>query len=275
MMSIESSSSPVPARPSSVYGPVVSWRFGRSLGIDPIVETSTCSFNCVYCQLGSIQRVTMERRVYVPTEAVAADLAGVDWAGMDVVTFSGSGEPTLATNLGEIVALLRRVADKPLHMLTNATLFGLADVRRDACRLDVVACKLDAIDDATLARVNRPAPGIDLAGIVAGIERFRAEFRGKLLLQVMLMPSTVGQIERWAPLVARVRPDEIQLNTPRRPYPAQWYLQSRGDHEAKLGDCKKTPLRTITREEARQAEEALRRLTGIPVVSVYRDEPAS
>jgi wyosine [tRNA(Phe)-imidazoG37] synthetase (radical SAM superfamily) len=274
-MNAEFSDNAAASRPSSVYGPVASWRFGRSLGIDPIVEMSTCSFNCIYCQLGSIQRVTMERRVYVPTEAVAKDLASVDWAGVDVVTFSGSGEPTLATNLGEIVDLLRQATDKPLHMLTNATLFGLADVRRDACRLDVVACKLDATDDATLARVNRPAPGIDLESIVSGIERFRAEFGGKLLLQVMLMPSNVGQVERWAPLVARVRPDEIHLNTPLRPYPAQWHLESRGSHDAKGVDWKTTPLRTITREEARGAEEALRRLTGIPVVSVYRDKPAA
>ena len=81
---------------------------GWSLGVDLIQEISTCSFNCIYCQLGEIQVKTTERRIYVPTERVLADLQGVDWSKVDVVTVSGCGEPTLALNLGEVLRQIRQ-----------------------------------------------------------------------------------------------------------------------------------------------------------------------
>ncbi len=260
------------SQPSSVYGPVQSWRFGRSLGIDPIVETSTCSFNCIYCQLGNIQRVTAERRVYVPTERVRQDLAGVDWGGVDVVSISGSGEPTLATNLGEIVAAIRERTGKPIHVLTNATMLELPEVRRDLAGVDLVACKLDAPDDAMLRRINRPVAGVTVEGIVRGIEALRQEFKGTLTLQVMFMPANVEEVEAWVPLVRRVRPDLVQLNTPRRPYPLSWYRESRGDHgsaAAEEAGVARRQLKVITPEEARRAEEILRERTGVAVLSVY------
>jgi wyosine [tRNA(Phe)-imidazoG37] synthetase (radical SAM superfamily) len=256
-------------QPSTVYGPVPSWRFGRSLGIDPIVETSTCSFNCIYCQLGAIQRVTAERRVFVPTDRVRRDLERVDWAGVDVVTVSGSGEPTLAANLGEIVDAAQTASDRPVHLLTNATLFGDDRVRREVMAFDTISCKLDAPDDALLRRVNRPVEGIALEAIVRGIERLRETYRGRLLLQVMLMPADVGRVREWAPWIRRVAPDEVHINTPRRPYPARWRLESRGDHASGRHDGPKTLLRVLGPEQARQARRELEELTGVRMYSVY------
>jgi wyosine [tRNA(Phe)-imidazoG37] synthetase (radical SAM superfamily) len=74
----------------SVYGPVQSWRFGRSLGIDPIGPISTCSFNCVYCQLGEIEVCTAERQIFIPTEQIIQDLQAFAPWEVDVVTLSGS-----------------------------------------------------------------------------------------------------------------------------------------------------------------------------------------
>lgn len=88
---------------SSVYGPVDSWRFGKSIGIDLLMDPSTCSFNCTYCQLGFIQRITRDRKIYVPTKKVIEDFENSNWQNCDVVTFSGSGEPTLALNIGEVI----------------------------------------------------------------------------------------------------------------------------------------------------------------------------
>lgn len=266
---MEMSPSPT-SRPSTVYGPVRSWRYGRSLGIDPILEVSTCSFNCIYCQLGDIQRKTAERRVYVPTELIEADLAGVNWAEVDVVTISGSGEPTLAANLGEIIAAIRQRTDKPIHILTNSTMLHIPEVRGQLQGLDVIACKLDAPNDAVLKRMNRPVAGITLEQIVAGIVALREEFNGRLALQIMFMPANVKDVEQWAPLIRRIRPDEIDLNTPRRPYPMEWYLASRGDHESKLYSGEKRTLKVISPEEAAWAERYLREATGVELISVYR-----
>jgi wyosine [tRNA(Phe)-imidazoG37] synthetase (radical SAM superfamily) len=262
---------PPPAleRASTVYGPVRSWRFGRSLGIDPIVEISTCSFNCIYCQLGQIQRITAERREHVPIAWVREDLARVDWSGVDVVTISGSGEPTLATNLAEMIAAIKEVTDKPVHILTNATLFHLPEVRSSVLAADVVACKLDAPNDAILQRMNRPAEGISLQQILEGIVCLRRKYHGKLSLQVMLMPASLPRLNEWIPLIQRIQPDEVQLNTPKRPYPLEWYRESRGDHDRKEDSRKNRVLKVISREEAAEAERLLRDATGVKIVSVY------
>lgn len=259
-------------RPSTVYGPVLSWRYGRSLGIDPIVEVSTCSFNCIYCQLGAIQRITSERRVYVPTADVAADLRGVNWEEVDIVTVSGSGEPTLAANLDGILAALKQASAKPVLVLTNATMLHLPEVRRQVAAADIMECKLDAPTDEILQKINRPAPGVTLERIIQGIRALRAEFPGRLTLQVMLMPANIDQVERWVPLIESIQPAEVHLNTPRRPYPLHWYRESRGDHESKFYDGEKRSLRVITREQAAAAETLLRQRTGIPILSVYHDQ---
>lgn len=263
---------PASLRPSTVYGPVRSWRYGRSLGIDPIVETSTCSFSCIYCQLGQIQRITAERRVYVPTADVAADLRGVNWDEVDIVTISGSGEPTLATNLGEIIAAIKACAPRPVLVLTNATLLHLPEVRRQVLQADIMECKLDAPTDDLLQIINRPAPGITVEQIVRGIRALKAEFSGRLTLQVMLMPLNIHKVELWIPLIEAIQPAEVHLNTPRRPFPMEWYRESRGDHESKYYSGEKRTLRVVTREEAEAAEALLRERTGVPIISVYHDK---
>ena len=105
---------------STVYGPVNSWRVGRSLGVDVLCVNSVCSFRCVYCQLGRINVHTAERRVYVPTERVLEDLRASDWRGADVITLSGSGEPTLAANLGEVVRGIRPAFTSSRAMLGDS-----------------------------------------------------------------------------------------------------------------------------------------------------------
>ena len=259
-------------RVSAVYGPVNSWRFGRSLGIDLICETSVCSFNCIYCQLGDIQIVTNERRLFVPTAQVIRDLENVNWTEVDIITFSGSGEPTLATNLGEVARHLKRFG-KTLSVLTNATHFHNAEVRRDLAELDIVDAKLDAASDEMLQRYNRPAPGHTIRSIVEGIQLLRKEFRGKLSLQIMIMPINLREAERLAALINEIHPDEVQLNTPRRPYPAEWHLETRGAHKApeELPFPSK-PLKTISKEEAQKLEMLLRERCHVPIRSIYKSQ---
>jgi wyosine [tRNA(Phe)-imidazoG37] synthetase (radical SAM superfamily) len=165
--------------PSTVYGPVDSWRVGRSLGVDLLCDTSVCSFRCVYCQLGGINLHTGERRVYVKTGRVLADLEASRWREADVITLSGSGEPTLAANLGEVIRAVERLTCKPVLVLTNATTLNDARVRRDLRLADEVFCKLDAADERAFRIVARPVAGITLRSVVEGVKRFRAEYAGR------------------------------------------------------------------------------------------------
>src|ERR1041384_6820260 len=141
--------------PQTVYGPVSSWRVGRSLGIDLLAVNSICSFRCIYCQLGRINLHTSGRKVYVPTERVLSDLAASAWREADIITLSGSGEPTLAANLGAVIRESKRVTHKPVLVLTNSTLLGDAQVRRELGAADRVFCKLDAADEATFRKIDR------------------------------------------------------------------------------------------------------------------------
>jgi wyosine [tRNA(Phe)-imidazoG37] synthetase (radical SAM superfamily) len=216
---------------TAVYGPVQSWRFGRSLGIDAIGSVSTCSFNCVYCQLGEIENQSLHRRIFVPTQQIYQELQRFAPWDVDSVTLSGSGEPTLALNLGEILAMAKAVTNKPTAVLTNGSLLPDASVREALAIADQVAVKFDAVSTRQFHRVNRPLSELDLMNIWAGILQFRRMYSGHLAMQTMLLTSWDElEQETYIALMQALCPDEIQLNTPTRPKPLIHNLESRGNH---------------------------------------------
>ncbi len=257
---------------STVYGPVPSWRVGQSLGVDLICETSVCSFNCVYCQLGSIQVITNQRRLFVPTQKVVEDFLASPWQNADIITYSGSGEPTLATNLGEVACALAGIAKIPQLVLTNGTLLHHPEVIAELMHVQRIYVKLDAAREDIFRRVNRPADGVTLTAIVDGIEALKKQYAGVLGIQIMFLPTNRAEVERLADILNRIRPDEVQLNTPTRPYPKSWHIASRGGHSEALRPYEAVPLRTISLEEAQEIETILRNKTGLKVLSVYQQK---
>lgn len=260
---------------SSVYGPVDSWRLGKSLGIDLLMEPSTCSFNCTYCQLGFIQRITTKRDIYVPTKKIIEDFAKSDWHTCDIITISGSGEPTLAKNIGEVISEIKKITNIPIAILTNGTLFNDEQVRKYVLLADIISVKLDAPDDETLQAINRPANGISLQTILSGIKKLKEDIKSrapKLQIQIMFMPQNKNKIEELAKLISEIKPDEVALNTPTRPYPSGFDIITRGAHgeDAKKIKFSAKPLKRLTKEEAKYIQDKLEKLTGIPVLSVYR-----
>lgn len=269
--------SAAPGNPTStVYGPVKSWRYGHSLGVDMLLVDSICSFNCVYCQLGNIHQVIDEQKVFVPTARVVADLATVDMAGVDIVTFSGNGEPTLALNVGEVIDHIRATYDKPVLVLTNSTWLHDAATRARLRNATFVDCKLDAATDDMLRRFNRVAPGVTIERIVRGIKALRGDpaFTGTLTMQCMFMPMNKGEVEALAAIIRDIAPAEVQLNTPRRPHPREWYVESRGNHYGEA-PVETVQLKTITLEEAQEIEAILKEKTGVPIRSVYKTAPVN
>ncbi|MEB3206952.1 MAG: radical SAM protein [Vampirovibrionales bacterium] len=270
--------------PSSVYGPVYSWRVGWSLGIDMLLETSTCSFNCIYCQLGDIQQKTNLRRVYVPTQKLQSDFLKSDWQKADIITFSGNGEPTLAENIGDVIAWLKTQCDKPIMVLTNGTQLENPAVRQALLPADIVAIKLDAGTEAGLQQMNRPVSGVSLAGILAGARLFKADYKAanptaKLVLQCMFMPTNQAELAAMGALIGELQPDEVQLNTPKRPYPMRWTVENRGNHPATDAFCQSTglssadtrTLKTVDETAASHIETTLRQYSPETVItSIYR-----
>ena len=203
---------------SIIYGPVPSWRLGRSLGVDLVsTQGKTCSFDCVYCQLGRTIHRTSRREEYVPLGRIENELALIQEIEIDYVTFSGIAEPTLASNLGQAINLVKSHLAYPVAVLTNASLMFAEDVRRDLSQADVVVAKLDAPDEALFQEINQPVAGISFQQTCEGIKQFRKEFSGTLALQMMFIAANKGQAHEMAEQAEEIRPDEIQLNTPLRP----------------------------------------------------------
>ena len=207
---------------SIIYGPVPSWRLGRSLGIDLLsTQGKTCSFDCVYCQLGKTVNFMTERKEFVSIPSLVLELGQVRGISADYVTFSGVGEPTLASNLGQAIKIVKPVLGLPVAVLTNSSLMPREDVRQELARADVVVAKLDAPNEKLFRAINKPSAGYSLNEILKGIRRFRLDFSGKLALQMMFVEANKDYAPEMARVAEQLSPDEVQLNTPLRPCAAK------------------------------------------------------
>lgn len=218
---------------SAVYGPVPSWRLGRSLGIDPLLSPKTCTFDCVYCQLGrTVNKILSPDglETAIKADKVLKDLEtalhGIALESIDYVTFSGTGEPTLNLELGEMIVQVRKlIGEVPIAVLTNASLVNRKDVRANLAKADLIVAKLDAPNQKLLEIINRPAEGLEFDKIIEGLKLLRREASCRLALQIMFLKSKAGvryntqlnDVKALIRLVDTIRPDEVEVNTPTRP----------------------------------------------------------
>ncbi len=203
-----------------LFGPVPSRRFGRSLGID-LTPHKTCSLDCVFCQLGHTPKKTLQRKAYVPSADVIAEID--HWVktdgDADYLTLSGSGEPTLNSEFGRVLTHLRGQSI-PSALLTNGTLLKLPEVREAAALAQVVKVSLSAWDQKSFEWVNRPHPQLEFGSFFDGLKQFRRAFDGRLWLEVFLLAginAMARDVEKIVALSRELQPDRIHLNTVARP----------------------------------------------------------
>jgi wyosine [tRNA(Phe)-imidazoG37] synthetase (radical SAM superfamily) len=213
-----------------VFGPVPSRRLGQSLGIDP-VPLKTCNWNCVYCQLGRSVPMTNERREYFPREDIMAEveqaLASHKPGEIDWVTFVGSGETTLHASIGWMIRKVKALTQLPVAVITNGSLLYLPQVREELIVADAVLPTLDAGTARLYRQINRPYPDLTFDRLVEGYVAFRKEYRGRLLLEVMLIQGlndTPQALWDLAKVLQRFKPDVVQITLPTRP-PAEPWVQ--------------------------------------------------
>ena len=201
-----------------IYGPVPSWRLGRSLGIDPISsDKKICTFDCAYCQLGFASPFSNERKVYVKTEKIIGELKKLSYVKIDYITFSGMGEPTLAKNLGELIRAIKKLRKEKIAVLTNASLLDRKDVRDELSAADFVIAKLDAPSQALFGRINKASSGTRFDDIVDGIKKFAKVYKRRFGLQIMFIEENRDKAKEMASLAKEIQPHEVQINTPLRP----------------------------------------------------------
>ena len=205
-----------------LFGPVPSRRLGMSLGID-LVPKKVCTLDCVYCEVGATTRLTLERKEYILASKVKEELTAyfANNPDPDYITFSGSGEPTLNSKIGEILKFTKQLKPNiPVAILTNGTLLNDKQVREEIKIADVVLPSIDAATQNIFERINRPADGLYIEKYIQGLIDFRGEYSGKLWLEIFLLQnyndSTI-ELEAIKQVILRIKPDSVQLNTLDRP----------------------------------------------------------
>jgi wyosine [tRNA(Phe)-imidazoG37] synthetase (radical SAM superfamily) len=204
-----------------IYGPVPSRRLGISLGVD-VVPYKTCSYDCIYCQLGKTTNQTTQRRSFVPVDSVMKEIKEVidQNSDIDFITFSGSGEPTLDQDIGRMIEKVKKITPIPVAVLTNGSLLWDRRVREDLSQADLVVPSLDAVSEKAFRRVNRPLAGLGIEKVLDGLKTFCGQFHGKIYLEIMLVRNindSEEEIKKINQFVQDLRIDKIQLNTVVRP----------------------------------------------------------
>lgn len=205
-----------------LFGPVPSRRLGMSLGVD-LVPHKVCSLNCIYCECGKTTNLTVDRDDYVPYKKVMEELDNYfkNNPDPDYITFSGSGEPSLNSHIGDVLDFIKKnKANIPVAVLTNGTLFYDKKVRAELLKADVVLPSLDAASDLAFYKINRPFHDLNVEKHIKGLVDFRNEYKGKIWLEVLIIPGYNDSIEDLKLLkqaFLKIKPDSIQLNTLDRP----------------------------------------------------------
>jgi len=204
-----------------LFGPVPSRRFGLSLGVD-LVPRKTCTLDCVFCEVGPTTRLTVERKEYAPVAEVERELKTwlAEGGAADVISVTGSGEPTLHSGFGEILRFIKSEIKIKTILLTNSTLLHLPEVRRSAAGADIVKATFSAWDENSFRALARPHPDLRFASLLEGLKSLRAEYEGRIWLEVFVAPGindALAQIGKIAELAGTLQADKIQLNTAVRP----------------------------------------------------------
>lgn len=211
-----------------VFGPVPSRRLGQSLGIDTI-PLKTCNWNCIYCQLGRTVPLTNVRQSYFPREEILSEvrtaLEACPADEIDWITFVGSGEPVLYSDIGWLIRQVKSATEKPVAVITNGSLFYLPEVREELVVADAVLPTLDAGNSRLYRKLNRPHPDTTFERLVQGLVDFRCSYRGKFWVEVMLvhdLNDTEQALNEIADILRTIQPDEVHVNLPTRPPVEPW-----------------------------------------------------
>lgn len=205
-----------------LFGPVPSRRLGVSLGVD-LVPFKVCSLNCIYCEVGATNNLTLGRREYIPITEILTELD--DYLSgepqLDYITFSGAGEPTLNSGIGRVIQHIKsNYPQYQLALITNSTLFYDAQLRAEITPIDLVMPSLDAVTELVFKKLNRPNSKLEIDAIIDGLIAFKHESNAEMWLEIFLSPGlndTPEELHQLKQACLKISPDRVQLNSLDRP----------------------------------------------------------
>lgn len=212
-----------------LFGPVPSRRMGISLGVSPIPER-TCSYSCVYCQLGRTKHMQSERKLFFPVQDILDEFIHYQKSlpKLDVVSVVGEGEPTLYSGLGELITELKKVTAVPVAVITNGSLLADQEVQENLMQADIVLPSMDACNEKTFRQINRPHFSVKYEDVQKGLIEFSHKYNGQLWLEIMLVAGINDNsacLDEFAAMLPKLKYDRVYINTPVRP-PAEAFVKS-------------------------------------------------
>lgn len=207
------------------YGPVLSRRFGYSLGID-LIPFKVCVYDCIYCQLGRTTNRTAERKRYIDIDFDGFESMLVkkinECQYLNYITFSGSGEPTLNSDISKLIGIIKKVTDIPVVVLTSGGTLGFDSVIDDIIEADIIKVSLDAPDNKILKKINRPCNGVDFDKNISGLKKLLSSFNGNVWLETMIMKGInddPDSVQKFKEVIESLGEgiEKIHINTAVRP----------------------------------------------------------
>lgn len=209
-----------------IFGPVPSRRLGLSLGISPVPK-KTCNYSCIYCQLGRTDKFSNTREMFFPLNEIILEFEKIIQNGVkfDVVTIVGEGEPTLYLGIDGLIREVQKRTDKPVAVITNGALLNDLDVQAALSKADIVLPSLDAYDEVSYKKINRPYGSLNFNDTYQGLKTFSEKYYGQLWLEIMLIEGINDDdaaIDKYAALLKSINFNKLYLNTVVRPPNLPW-----------------------------------------------------
>ena len=230
-----------------VFGPINSRRFGMSLGIDLSPKQKSCNFDCVYCELKGAKPVEEIENPPSVNEIISALKEALKaHQNIDVITLTANGEPTLYPHLKELVAKVNEIKGKAKTLiLSNGS--GVRDQK--ICEalqgLDIVKFSLDSAVQGTFKKIDRNKSGIEVGELVKAMAKFRKEFKGELVLEILVVSGFNDKEEEF-----------IALNEA---------INEIAPHRVDVGTIDRPPAYNVKGVDASRLEELASKIKGVPV----------
>jgi wyosine [tRNA(Phe)-imidazoG37] synthetase (radical SAM superfamily) len=203
-----------------IFGPVPSRRLGKSLGID-LIPAKTCTYDCLYCQVGKTTRKTLHTEAFAPLQEIFKELQEkLRHLSPDTITLSGSGEPTLHQGIGELISFIRGHTEIPTAIITNGSLLYRQEIRRRILHAHMIMPTLSSAFEETFQAIHRPHGHLRLSRVIEGLIALRSEYKGLLLLEVPFLAGfndSDEEVDALKKTISEIAPDKIHLNTVVRP----------------------------------------------------------
>lgn len=208
-----------------VFGPVPSRRLGVSLGVD-LVTPKSCNMNCIFCECGATKQLTLKRERFKNPEEIKEEIAEVlKKIKPDYITFSGSGEPTLSKDIGDIIDWIKEHTDVKVCVITNSLLLDDSKVVEELKKADLIIPTLNSVDNMIFKKINRPSVESDVSQVMGGLRNLSEKYCGDIFIETFIIEGlndSIEHTEKMSKFLKNLKFTKLQLNSLDRPGTESW-----------------------------------------------------